>query len=267
MTEKTKLLTPVGRLVQGSPTRGYDKDAEGRQIVIKSGPNAGQPGKRYFMALAVPKTDPGVQKLIDTIRATGARDFPEKHTYAEFAWKYSDGDEQPDKTGFAGNWIFKFSGGFAPQCFTAGGVSVITDPEAIKTGYFIRISGSVCGNESDLRPGVYLNPTMVELVAYGEEIHTGPDASAVFSAPAPLPPGASAVPMAPATTPAGAPVAGVPASAAPAPAPDPGILAPPAPPVTPGELGYITPDNNMHRYSELIATGWTDAQIKALPAV
>jgi hypothetical protein len=138
----------------------------------------------------------------------------------------------------------------------------------------------VVGNNSPVRPGVYLNLTMVELCGYGPEIKTGPDGAAVFGGtPAgALPPGASATPLAAPTVPAGAggiqvgsggihmkmPEGSVdrmlpnlpPAAAPPPPAPD--FLNPPA-----GKL-YTLGDGKQYTREQLLAANWTQAQIDAL---
>ena len=46
--------TPVGRLVAGSLYKGQDKDAEGRPLVVKNGPQAGQPRLDFYFAIAIP---------------------------------------------------------------------------------------------------------------------------------------------------------------------------------------------------------------------
>lgn len=249
MSIKTiEILTPVGRLVQGDCFEPRTTDSEGKPLLVKNGVNAGKPRVDYFMAIAIPKTDAGWPGLWETIKQVAITSFPHLASHIqplaspadigqlEFAFKVTDGDSaHPNKkgiapnsrTGFPGHWILGFSGGFAPKCYTAGGDELINDPSMIKRGYYIRIYGSVKGNESLQQPGVYLNHSMVEFVAYGEEIITGPDGNAVFgSAPAgALPAGASATPMAPATPMAqpgagAAPQAATPAPAAAQPAPN-----------------------------------------------
>jgi hypothetical protein len=248
---------------------------DGNPLVIKSGPNAGQPRKKFFMALAVPKTDPGAAGLIRTIEAAAMAGFPSLFAAgepADFAYKYKDGDSAKpdasgkaprDREGYPGNWVFEFSGGYESKCFTAGGAAALTEMDAIKTGDYIRISGSVSANGSSARPGVYLNHNMVELVGYGDAISNAPDASQVFgAAPAALPPGASATPVAPETAPAPT----VPQPAGTAPPPHTGFLdAPPPPPAAaPAPARYIV---NGHEYTEeaLRASGYTDANLAALP--
>lgn len=283
---KTQILTPVGRLVQGHCFEGQNTDAEGRPLVIKNGPNAGQPRVDYFMALAIPKTDAEYAQLDATIRQTAAAAFPTLFDpqgnciNPKFAFKITDGDSQVPNTkgvapctreGFPGHWILNFSGGFAPKCYTKGGAEVIVDKTAIKRGDYIRISGSVAGNGSMQQPGVFLNHSMVEFVGHGVEIITGPDAAAVFGG-TPAPAAGSPTPVAgaplaqPAAAPAAAYVPPVAAPAAPAavvtPAPDflnpPGAPAAPAAPVA--EKSYNI-GGTVYTESALRAGGWTDAQL------
>ena len=51
----TEVLFPIGRMVCGSVYQGNNKDAEGNPLVIKKGPNAGQPRVDYYFAIAIPK--------------------------------------------------------------------------------------------------------------------------------------------------------------------------------------------------------------------
>jgi len=88
-----------------------------------------------------------------------------------------------------------FSSGFAPKIYNRDGSQQLLDPDVVKLGYYIEVAGSVEGNNNQGNPGVYLNHSMVALAGYGEEIHTGPDASSVGFGGAALPPGASATPV------------------------------------------------------------------------
>lgn len=227
MTDNT-FLTPVGRLVQGDCFTPQDKDNEGRPLITKNGPNAGQPTKRWFIGVAIPKTDPGFAALWAKITAEARGGFPQLFdatgncTRQGFAFKVIDGDgvdqngqSYANRDGFAGHWVLKLTSGFAPKCYTAGGAAQIVDPNAIKRGYYVRVYGNVTSNGQVSKPGVYLNFNLVELVGYGPEITSGPDGATVFGGtPATqLPPGASATPVAPSTPiaqPASAPV-GMPA--------------------------------------------------------
>lgn len=255
---KVNITSPVGRIVMGSLYDPSTTDAEGKPLVVKTGPNAGQPRVNYFFALAIPKgaephwahTPWGQQ-----IWAIGNQAHPNAAQSPAFAWKIEDGDSQIpnkkgrkpcDNEGWRGHWILKFSGGFAPKVYQQEGAGYVQvmQKDFCKPGFFVEVAFSADGNGSTSQPGVYLNHSMVCFRAYGAEISFGPDvASAGFGA-APLPAGASmtppagAIPMpqAPAAAPAAyAPPAlpGVPQipGAAPAPLPQGGSVPMPYAPV------------------------------------
>lgn len=291
-TNRIEILTPVARLVEGDAFTPNTTDAEGNPLKVKSGPNAGQDRVDYYMGVAVPKTDPAAQELINKIYAAARAGFPNLFDTAGncikpgFAFKIIDGDSQIpnsrgtrpcDKEGFAGHWIFKFNSGFAPKVYTTGGASVIVNPEELKRGYYVRIYGSVVSNGSTQQPGVHLNLSMVERIAFGEVISSGPDGAAVFGgAPAPtnLPAGATMTPPAPSATiaqPAAAPAPSAPAPAAPvAPAPVAGVqpapdfLNPPAAAPAP-VVEQFSYQNAVYTRDQLAGWGWTAEQINNLP--
>lgn len=179
-----------------------------------------------------------------------------------FTFKVKDGDgldrngkSNAEKEGFPGHWIVSFASSYAPKVVrpSSPGVweTLTWEPNSgtpcpVKRGYYVRVAGSVTGNDSPNTPGLYVNLDMIELVGHGPEIIGGPDAASAFATPAALPPGASAIPMAtsgamPAATP---PVPGAPASP-PAPAAAAAIPSPaavssaPANPAAPGYTGYM----------------------------
>ncbi len=210
MAQKVNITSPVGRIVMGSLYDPSTTDAEGKPLVVKTGPNAGQPRVNYFFALAIPKGaephwahTPWGQQIWNV----GNQAFPNAAQSPAFAWKIEDGDSQIpnkkgrrpcDNEGWRGHWILKFSGGFAPKVYqqeVAGYVQVM-QKSFCKPGFFVEVAFSVEGNGSQSQPGVYLNHSMVCFRAYGQEITFGPDvASAGFGA-APLPAGASMTPLA-----------------------------------------------------------------------
>lgn len=268
MTKTREAFTsPVGRLVQGDAFVPQTKDQQGNLRVVKSGPNIGQPNPQYFVAIAVPKIDPNnpsqwnpeyaaFYALLDKVaRQEWPALFPNGGACVNpmFAWKVKDGDgvdrngkSNADKEGFPGHWVISFASSYAPKVVrpTSPGVwETLTDPQSLKRGYYVRIAGSITGNDSPQTPGLYTNLDMIELVGYGQEIVGGPDAATAFAAPATLPAGASAQPIAGATMPAGTPP-GAPGG--------PGMMPPPggapgapgavdAPPAAPGGqyTGYM----------------------------
>ena len=255
MAQKVNITSPVGRIVMGSLYDPSTTDAEGKPLVVKTGPNAGQPRVNYFFALAIPKGaephwahTPWGQQIWNV----GNQAFPNAAQSPAFAWKIEDGDSQIpnkkgrkpcDNEGWRGHWILKFSGGFAPKVYQQEGAGYVQvmQKDFCKPGFFVEVAFSVEGNGSQSQPGVYLNHSMVCFRAYGQEITFGPDvASAGFGA-APLPAGASmtppagAIPMpqAPAAAPA---LPGAPAGYAPPPVPG---MMPQAPAAAPA--GYAPP--------------------------
>jgi hypothetical protein len=266
---KVNFLSPVGRLVQGSPYKASTKDADGNPLVFKTGANAGQARSNYFMGIAIPKgseqhwnqTDWG--KLIWSV---GAAAFPAAHKSAAFAWKIEDGDsttpnsrgKRPcDTEGFAGNWIIRFSASFAPKVYREdnGAYVQVLEQDFILPGYYIQVSGTVDGNGSQQRPGIYLNQSMVAFSSYGPVIHFGPDANSVGFGKAPLPAGASATPLAPSVPlPAAVPTAVASVT------PNPAFLNVPAPPTAEPKM---TAKAGGSSYQAFKTAGWTDESLVA----
>jgi hypothetical protein len=227
-----QFTTPVGRLVRGSLYKPSTTDAEGKPLVVKSGPNTGQPRVDYFFELAIPKgpeqhwnqTPWGAE-----IWQAGVTAFPQAHQSPAFAWKVTDGDSQiPNKKGrkpcdtegYRGHWVLRMSSGFAPKIYqqSQGAWVAFAEPDAVKLGYYVQVTVACDGNGSQSQPGVFLNHGMVAFRGYGPEIVVGPDVESAGFGAAPLPAGASAVPLAGSMPPApgAAPAPLVPAAALPA---------------------------------------------------
>lgn len=208
-------ITPIGRLVQGDAFVGSDTDQQGKPLVIKTGPNAGKPTKKFYQAIAFKKDDQAFLALFGQIVDVAKQGYPQHFnaqgqcTHPRMTYKVVDGDGvdqngQPNnaKEGFAGHWILKCSSTYAPKCFEAGKYDPsqqLTDPTRIKRGYYVRVAGTMAANIGSDVPGVYINANMIELAGYGPEISSGPQASAVFGAVplGALPAGASATPVGP----------------------------------------------------------------------
>ena len=256
---KVNFVTATGRVVQGSLHNPKTHDDKGVQLVYKSGASIGQPRVEYYFGLAIPKTDPGCQELLNIMGQAAGAAWPNgEANAADFSWKFIDGDSLDKKgqpysarEGHAGCMIFKFTGSFAPRCSVLIGPNNWAEiqPEAIKTGDYIRVSGNCEGNKSTQSPGIYMNYDQVEHMGVGEAISSGPSAADAFGqapaaalpagATAPPPPAAAvfaqpaavAAPMAaPVAAPMAAPVAApvaAPIAPQPAAAPHPGFAQPP----------------------------------------
>lgn len=285
---KTDVLFPVGRFVMGSLTDPQTTDAEGKPLVTKTGPNAGQPRSNFFFAVAIPKN--GSAAWWDTewgkkILAVGQAAFPQQWQSPKFAWKIEDGDSQVpnsnghkpcEREGFPGNWVVRMGSGFAPKTLTAKGDAAV-DPASIKLGHYIEVLGTVDGNGSAQQPGVYINHSMVAHSGFGPEIYVGPDPSQVGFGQAALPAGASSTPVSSLATPGTPPSPGVPATPAtptpPAPS-TPVVTQPHTPVVTqphtailagpPAPAGRVMlPAAQGFSYESYVAKGWSDDQLIA----
>lgn len=272
MTEETlRIKLPVGRLVQGDPHKGRDRDAKGKPLVTKNGPNAGQPRTEYFIAVAVPKN--GEQHWNQTewgaqIHAFGQSVWPQgQYQQPAFAWKIDDGDSTVPNTfgrvnatteGFAGHWIVRMSSGYAPGLYNRDGSEKILQDGAIKRGYYVEVLIGIRSNQNLQKPGIYVSPELIALNAYGEEIKGAEiDASAVGFGQSAAPAGALTTP-APALPSVAAPtVPPVPVAPVVAPPPNPAILQPPAP------ARKLTAAAGGATYEQLIAAGWTDETLVA----
>jgi hypothetical protein len=204
------ITSPVGRIVSGSLYKPNNKDFDGNPLVTKTGPNAGQPRVVYYFGLAIPK---GTEKhWAETewgakIWQVGHTAFPQAAQRPDFAWKITDGDSQVpnkrnrracDTEGYAGNWVLRFSGGYAPKVYVQenGAMTLVTEEDYVKPGYWVQVAFNVDGNGNQKNSGVYLNHSMVCFRAYGQEIISGPDVNEAGFGAAPLPPGASLTPTA-----------------------------------------------------------------------
>lgn len=268
MSTRIDLLTPVGRLVQGSLYNGATTDAENRPLVYKSGPNMGQPRVNYWFNVAIAKgqeTHWNMTEWGQKIWNVGQAGFPQGQANSpSFAWKVIDGDSSVpntqgnkpcDNEGFRGHWVIKFSGSFAPSLHNENGTAVLLEPNAIQLGDYVQVYGYVEDNKSTQQPGVYLNPSMVARAGFGQRIISGADPKSVGFGGSALPPGASTTPIAsfspaPASVP---PAVTVPPVIAPAAAP---VAIPPAYPqiLSPA---VVTEKANGATYEQLISAGWT----------
>lgn len=273
MADVHSFTTPVARLVGGSVSKA-------REVMGNDGkPRLNQDGKPtldYSFGVAIPKT-PGVTHWSQEawgapIYQLAQQSWPNGESQRQdFSWKITDGDstipnkrgKKPcDQEGYAGHWVIWYSGMMPPRYYTMIGSNepqVLADPSVIENGYYVQVYGNTRSNAPSQSPGMYMNHSMVCLIAYGERIVSGPDVSQAGFGTSALPPGASVTPPA-AFTPPGVPPA-QPAIVTPpvVVAPAPAILTPPVPPAAPAK--QLTAAANGATYEQLIAAGWTDATL------
>jgi hypothetical protein len=269
-------------MIGGSLYRPKTTDSKGQPLVYKNGAKKGQPRQDFSFGVAYPKT-PGVQHWasepwLQQVWALAHAAFPQgQANRPDFSFKITDGDSQLpnknmkrpcDQEGYPGHWVIWFSSTTAPKAVNANGTEVLTQPDAIKPGYYVQVMCTVTDNKPSETPGLYWNPHYVALSGYGPEIVGGPDLSAAgFGQGVQLPAGASATPLGGMTTPP-APGAAVPpppggAPAAPAPVVTP--PAPPAPPVAPAAAagGLVQVLGAQYTIEQCRQAQWTDEQIVA----
>lgn len=299
-----QVTTPVGRLVMGNLYEPRTTDMEGRPLVFKTGTKQGQPRADFFFAVAIPKGAEVSQphQHLNWIHTTwgaaiyqaGASFLAHAASLPTFAWKVQDGDSTvPNKAGnilsqregCKGCWVLFFAGTVPPRLCNADGSQQLTEPGAIKPGYYVQVCFTAVGNGSPQQPGVYLNPHAVALAGYGQEIFFGIDTKGVgFGQGVQLPAGASATPLAQLNAPVmalpGASAAPLPgASAAMVPAGLPGVatvampalpaamqpqVAPPMPAaIAMGQVGSIQPPTSAPALAQPAAPALPNVQPNA----
>ena len=229
------IITPVGRIVWGNPLNGRPKTDQNNQPVINA--QTGQQVTQWSFGLAIPKAE--CAALFQAMQQEAGTVFPQGAPQ-NFAWKFKDGDGLDDKgipfsnrEGYAGCVVLSISTeAFAPRVVRLAAGSYQQMTEGVKCGDYVRVALGIKAHAGKMGvrgsvPGLYLNPSMIEFIGYGQEIISGPDASTLFGGQAvALPAGASAVPLAP---PQPMPTAGMPGQA-------PGFVQQPVPPAMPGVM-------------------------------
>lgn len=274
-----EITTRVGRLVSGHPMNSQvKKNTDGTPKMMKDGIT---PQVSFYSGLAIKKgteqhwnqTEWGAQIWNEAKAA-----FPNGEFNAPtFAWKIDDGDSQiPNKKGkkpceregWTGHWVLHVSNGFPFSCYHDGKFNpfeAIQNKDEIKTGDYCQFVFEVRGNNVNgptESPGVYLNPTLFNLVRPGQKIVSvnEPDATEKFgTGGAALPEGA----LVDNNVAAPPPNTDGPGTAPPTPATDfvqgAGATPPPAPPVQ--ELN-VNVGGKIYTVSALRDAGWSDDQIK-----
>ena len=196
---RVEIASPVGRIVQGDCYEPQTTDMDGKPLVTKSGPNAGQARVNYFVGLAIEKNHPGLAEFYGKYLEVARASFPHLFdaqgncTHPQFAWKYIDGDGRDtsgkpwaDREGFAGHYVFRFASGFAPQLLQMQNGTAVAIPDsagkAIRRGFYAQVICSIEGNGNAQKPGLYTNLHAVVLAGYGKEIMGGVDVAAALRA-------------------------------------------------------------------------------------
>ena len=199
----TQIVTAPGRIVWGNPLTGREKKDNSGQRVLKDG----KPVLEYQFGLAIPKDQ--FAELGAAMQQEAAAACPQGIP-ADFAFKTKDGDTGVDgrgnplnqKTGYAGCFVIACSTEFPIPVYKREGSAFVQLTQGVKTGDYARVQLTINGHgravgKMGAKPGLYLNPNMVEFLGYGEEIRGAANPDDAFGEPvAALPQGASATPVA-----------------------------------------------------------------------
>lgn len=184
-------FTPIGRMVQGDPTKASDVGHGGKKRDVP----------QYHVALAIPKNAHGVNELLGAIFNHALNSFainpniqnlirqyplpgpfvPEPQR-RPFAWKIQDGDwpSNVQKEGHAGCWIFHFAGAQKINICDANGGEI--PHQLVHLGQYAKISGNCAINGlQDANCGLYLNPQWIKIISDGPVIVTGITAAQAFA--------------------------------------------------------------------------------------
>jgi hypothetical protein len=212
--EAKRFVTPVGRVIWGSLSELNTNNSDGK-------PEPDVSKHHYSFGLAILKNAPGLQELFGMFYQQAIAGYPNNPAMAQrignewqsgfagnqggFKFKIKDGDRNEIKSGkpnpnAVGHYVIAFKSNFPIKCANTQNQEI--DAKQVERGYFVDVAGSTLVNEKlDHTAGLYMNPNVVRLIAFGEKIMGGisiEDAFAGHAAPTQLPPGASATPVAPA---------------------------------------------------------------------
>lgn len=299
-----KYTSPIGRIVQGNGLIGNPQFIKGT-TTPKLG-KSGEQQVNWYVSVAFDKANPKTGEMIAAIYSESARLYPGLFPFgyqaaarsdtqppihaggcirSDFAYKVVDGDGYDAngkahalKEGWKGCWILKIS-------TYAGAMRIVNGLQAnapitevgvgagqIKTGDFVvcclDISTNGWAGDAQSKPGIYMNPDLLQLVGYGDPIISGPNADEMLKDAAAATGGY--VPAGMSTTPIVAALPGA-TPALPTPLALPGVagvlpLIPAAQPLAPATPQYvISPEAAAagHTKASLNAAGHTDDSLIA----
>jgi len=206
-----KYTSPIGRIVQGNGLVGNPQFVGDTQTP-KLG-KAGTQLVNWYVTVAFDKANPKTGEMVAAIQTEAARLFPALFPYGyqpaaradvqppinaggcirnDFAYKLIDGDgydangkAHSGKEGWKGCWILKIST-YAGAMRIVNGLNnnapiteVGNESGKIKTGDFVICCLDIGSNgwtgKADSKPGVFMNPDLLQLVGYGDAIVSGPN--------------------------------------------------------------------------------------------
>ena len=214
----------------------------------------GSPTMEYGFGLAIPKIDPKTKqpteeftKVWNTLHQEAFTLYPDGQIPPGFAMKFKDGDTAIDKhgkpyserEGYAGHLVLSCTTQIPIKYFKFEGGNNILVNEGIKCGDYVNVQLNIKAHPAigAGNPGLYVNPSAVQLIQPGKEIINTPSGDVIFGQNTPGYTGQVVAPVA-APMPSGQPT---PAPAAPA---QPVAPVAPTPPAQPAPNYNVIPANH-----------------------
>jgi len=164
--------------------------------------NDGQPVKEYGFGLAVPKLDPATGqnhaeyvKAYQSLHGEALSLYPSGQLPPGFALKYKDGDTDidqkgnsyADREGYKGHMIISCTTRIPPKFFIFQGGNNVLVNEGIKVGDYVNVQLNIKAHPpvGQGKPGLYVNPSAVQLIRPGKEIINTPSGDQIFGQAAP----------------------------------------------------------------------------------
>ena len=173
----------VCRLVSGHPMERRPVTDKNDQPMIDLD---GKPKTSAYIGLAIQKK--GEKHWSQTpwgqqIYALAKEAFPKgEYNHPSFSWKVVDGDSTEvnkkgnkncDREGYPGHWIIHGTTQLQIRCYHRGkydAIDQIQNKEEIKRGDYVRAIIIMNDNKPSETPGIYMNPSLIELHSKGVEI-------------------------------------------------------------------------------------------------
>jgi len=163
--------------------------------------NDGNPVVEYGFGIAIPKIDPATGqnsaeyvKVYQALHAEALTLYPGGQLPPGFAMKYKDGDSVDhngksfsEREGYAGHIVLSCTTQIPIKFFKFEGGNNILVNDGIKNGDYVNVQLNIKAHpaKGQGKPGLYLNPSAVQLIQAGQEIIKTPSGDAIFGQAAP----------------------------------------------------------------------------------
>jgi hypothetical protein len=190
-----RILWSSGNLFTGA----HQKDERTKQPLFNQD---GSPKIVFGFGLAIPKIDPRTNQFTEQyvnvyqkFQAEALTLYPSGHLPQGFSLKYKDGDTDVDQNGVPYSQREGYAGHIVIACTTQlpikyfrfeGGNNILVN-DGIKCGDYVNVQLNVKAHPAvgQGKPGLYVNPSAVQLIQPGKEIINTPSGDQIFGQAAP----------------------------------------------------------------------------------